>query len=274
MQQDGTQFELRRRTEVVHEENRALSTTEVDVRPIRIIHAHQEIKNAIKQLIERRPGIKHKTPRLVVDAHAQLELHLVLLEGRPRNMHVALAHTRRHEVLDDLPAHRQQLVDAPPLRRERTQDLVHEHRPREPASPDFPAALPAHGDIVPDDEDLDTVSPRGAGLLGREMEVEDVARVVLDDEDGARGAASGADGLDDLGDGGRGEDVARDGGAEEAAADEGRMGRFVAGAASRDEGYRLGGVMVRVGYDWCCVSRGYVWTACTEGKKTYSLMPG
>ena len=75
-----------------------------------------------------------------------------------------------------------------------------------------------------------------ADELGRHLEVQDVAGVVLDDVQDAGAAVDGAGGGLHLVRHGRGEDVAGGGRVEHAQADEPAVQRFVTGAAARDQG--------------------------------------
>ena len=90
------------------------------------------------------------------------------------------------------------------------------------------------GDVVVghDRRDLDLARDE----LGRELEVEDVAGVVLDDVEDAGPAVDGPGGGLHLVRHGRGEDMARAGRVEHAQADEPAVERLVAGAAARHQG--------------------------------------
>ena len=80
--------------------------------------------------------------------------------------------------------------------------------------------------------DLD---PLGLGQLGRDLEVHDVAGVVLDDVQHARAAVDRLGGGQHLVRDRRGEDRARAGGIQHAHADEAAVHRLVAGAAAGDD---------------------------------------
>lgn len=111
---------------------------------------------------------------------------------------MSLRHTTRHKPINDLLAHRQKLIDGLALRSQSAEDLVDKNSTCQSSTTDLATLLSADSNIIANDKNLDTVAPSGAGLFSCEMEVEDVAGVVLDDEDGTSAAANGSDGLDDL----------------------------------------------------------------------------
>ena len=142
------------------------------------------------------------------------------------------------------PNERDALVDAPrdvrdvgaassPALGRRAGDLLRQHG-RADAAPTRGVERVLHGDVVVDQHGLD-VDPLVGGVLGRQLEVHDVARVVLDDVHDA-GAA-----VDRLGRGEhlvghrRGEHLARARGVEHAAPDEAAVQRLVTRAAARDQ---------------------------------------
>ena len=90
------------------------------------------------------------------------------------------------------------------------------------------------GDVVVDDHHAD-IEPEGAGALGREAEVQPVARVVLDDQQAAQRTGDCKDCCQDRIDARRGEDITTDGRRQHAMPDEAGMGRFMAGSAARDD---------------------------------------
>src|SRR5690606_11814917 len=97
-----------------------------------------------------------------------------------------------------------------------------------------------HRHVVVDDDRLDADALVG-GEVGGHLEVEHVARVVLDDVQHARAAVGGLGGGEDLVGDGRGEHLAGAGGVEHAVADEAAVQRFVAGAAAGDQADLAGG---------------------------------
>ena len=92
-----------------------------------------------------------------------------------------------------------------------------------------------HGDVVVDQHGLD-VDPLVGGVLGRQLEVHDVARVVLDDVHDAGAAVDGLRRREHLVGHRRGEHLARAGRVEHPEPDEAAVQRLVARAAAGDEG--------------------------------------
>ena len=92
------------------------------------------------------------------------------------------------------------------------------------------------GHVVVDDDrgDLDVLH---VGQLGGGLEVEDVARVVLDDVQDARAVVGCLRGLQDRVGGGRGEHRAGNGRIQHAFSDEAGVEGFVSGSAAGDEAY-------------------------------------
>ena len=125
----------------------------------------------------------------------------------------------------------------------RARDLLDEDRSGDaPASRRVQGVL--DGDVVVDDDggDRDVLH---VGQLGGGLEVEDVARVVLDDVQDARAVVGGLRGLQDRVGGGRGKDRAGNGRIQHAFADEARVQGLVSGSATGDEAdlaLSLGGV--------------------------------
>jgi hypothetical protein len=109
--------------------------------------------------------------------------------------------------------------------------------PRSAAAPAIFAAAAGgvervlHGDVVVDEHRLDA-DPLVRGVVGRELEVHDVARVVLDDVDDAGAAVDGLGRRQHLVRHGRGEDLARTRRVEHAEPDESAVQRLVARAAA------------------------------------------
>jgi hypothetical protein len=94
--------------------------------------------------------------------------------------------------------------------RHRAGDLVDKDGTGQPPPAGVPGG-PGQGHVVGHQDGLDR-DPLGPGQLGRQPEVQSVARVVLDDQDRAARAGRGAHGGEDGVGGRRGEDVAGDGG--------------------------------------------------------------
>ena len=105
-----------------------------------------------------------------------------------------------------------------------------------PATPRRPAVYreSLDGDVVVNDDsgDRDVLH---VGQLGGGLEVEDVARVVLDDVQDARAVVGGLRGLQDRVGGGRREDRAGNGRVQHAFTDEARVQGLVSGSATGDE---------------------------------------
>ena len=92
-----------------------------------------------------------------------------------------------------------------------------------------------HGDVVVDQHGLDG-DPLVGGVLGRQLEVHDVARVVLDQVHDAGAAVDGLRRGEHLVGHRRGEHLARAGGVEHPEPDEAAVQRLVTRAAAGDEG--------------------------------------
>ena len=115
----------------------------------------------------------------------------------------------------------------------RARDLLDEDGAGDAAAPRSVEGV-LDGDVVVDDDrrDLDVLH---VSQLGGGLEVEDVARVVLDDVQDARAVVGGLRGLQDRVWSGRREDRAGHGRIQHAFADEARVQGLVSGSATGDE---------------------------------------
>lgn len=112
-------------------------------------------------------------------------------------------------------------VNAGPLFRQCTRNLVHHDGSGETAAADEATLLAADSDIVSDDSQAERPFRVGDGLLLLgESEEQDVSSVAHDDGEGALVVRDLLDGFADLADIGRGKDVTADGRSQETVSDE------------------------------------------------------
>ena len=212
------------------------------------VHQHGDLvagevdvgQDAVKNLVDHgveRLHLLAADAGLAVDAHAHL--HLVVREGEAglaRGGHGAGrdGHAHGAHVVDDLLCHALDLGEGLARLRGGTGALVHEDRAGHAAAL-LALGGRAHRYVVVHHHVVAGNALLAGGLLG-ELEVDDVSRVVLDDEQHARGI--GGHGLDagrDAVDRGARVDGAADGRVEHAGAHVAEVGRLVAHAAARDE---------------------------------------
>src|SRR5918997_6484344 len=176
--------------------------------------------------------------RLAVDAYTDLHLVVGDIEDGLAALGRGAArerHTHRTDVAVDPLC---QLLDAgkiPAVVRGGAADLVYEDGAGDTAPPAGERRV-LDGHVVVGDHVVG-LYPLRLGELARHLEVEHVARVVLDDVEDPRTAVDGLGRLEHLVRGWAGEDGAGAGGVEHARSDEAAVGRLVARAAAGDEGH-------------------------------------
>ena len=120
----------------------------------------------------------------------------------------------------------------------RAHDFLDQHGGADAATPGRVETV-FHGYVVIDEDVLDRNAVR-VGQLGRGLEIEHVAGVILDQEQDACAAVDGLGGFIHLIRRGRGEDFAGAGGIEHAHAHKAAVHRFVAAAAAGYDGHFAG----------------------------------
>ena len=174
--------------------------------------------------------------RLAVDADA--DLHLVLAELEARLARAGRdARSQRHAhapaLAVDRPADLCDLGERLALLGGRAADLLRDHGDADAApAGGVERVLDRHVVVGDDGLDLDPLALRE---VGRHLEVEDVARVVLDDVEDAGAAVDRLGRLEHLIGRRRGEHLAGTGGVEHARADEAAVHRLVTRAAAGDD---------------------------------------
>ena len=196
------------------------------------------ISSALAIFIRVRPG----SPWMPI-----ADLHLVVaeLEGRlagGRDGAAREGHAHRADVVLDLLAERRHRREVGAGLGGRADDLLGQDGPTDAAAARGVERV-LDRDVVRDD-DAGDLDPLGPGHLGRELEVHDVAGVVLDDVQDAGAAVDRLRRGEHLVRHRRGEDGAGAGGIEHAHPDEAAVHRLVAAAAARDHAdlAGLGGV--------------------------------